>query len=152
MVGITEKGIIDSLLESNSDMLVFDIGAVQTFKISGKEVKQYEKLKKKLESSSINSDYKTAYNSLIEEVAYTWFNRLVAIRFMEANNYLPDKMRVLFHLLFIKQCNALNKSLPELFERTDDYAELLLTISYNDPDGVVYKLVHDIPGEYFDIE
>ena len=30
-----------------------------------------------------------ARNKLIEEVAYTWFNRLIAIRFMEANDYLP---------------------------------------------------------------
>ena len=60
-----------------------------------------------------------------------------------------DKM---FQLLFIKQCNALNDNLPELFEKTNDYAELLLTISYNDPDGVVYRLVHDINEEYFDIE
>ena len=31
----------------------------------------------------------------MEEVAYTWFNRLVAIRFMEVNNYLPGRLRVL---------------------------------------------------------
>src|SRR5690554_2812918 len=138
------------------------------------------------------------YEQLIEEVAYTWFNRIIAIRFMEVNNYLPDRMRVLssgregvrepefvtyyydtsldftdeelkdlgswradgsstsmdkmFQLLFIKQCNALNDNLPELFEKTNDYAELLLTISYNDSDGVVYRLVHDIKEEYFDIE
>lgn len=32
---------------------------------------------------------------LIEEVAYTWFNRLIAIRFMEVHNYLPSRIRVL---------------------------------------------------------
>ncbi len=179
-------------------MLIFDIGTVESFKIYGKEVDQYYKLTKELDARSKNLDYKAAYNGLIEEVAYTWFNRLIAIYFMEVNNYLPDKMRVLssgregvnepefvthyedtsldfkdnelkqlsnwkmdgssmamekmFHLLFIKECNALNKNLPELFEETNDYAELLLTISYNDPDGVVYRLVHDIPEEYFDIE
>ena len=58
----------------------------------------------------------------------------------------------MFQLLFIKQCNALHENLPELFEETNDYAELLLTISYNDHNGVLYKLVHDIPEEYFDIE
>lgn len=31
----------------------------------------------------------------MEEVAYTWFNRLIAIRFMEVNNYLPSGIRVL---------------------------------------------------------
>jgi len=32
---------------------------------------------------------------VIEEVAYTWFNRLIAIRFMEVNDYLPSHIRVL---------------------------------------------------------
>ena len=35
------------------------------------------------------------YNQVIEEVAYTWFNRFTALRFMEVNNYLPTKIRVL---------------------------------------------------------
>lgn len=35
------------------------------------------------------------YQNTIEEVAYTWFNRLIAIRFMEVNRYLPSSIRVL---------------------------------------------------------
>ncbi|GGE54790.1 BREX-1 system adenine-specific DNA-methyltransferase PglX [Priestia taiwanensis] len=35
------------------------------------------------------------YDNVIEEVAYTWFNRLIAIRYMEVHNYLPSKIRVL---------------------------------------------------------
>lgn len=198
MIGITEKGIQTPLPESTSDMLVFDIKAVETYKIYDSEVQQYWKLIDELKKREANEDYKAAYTTLIEEVAYTWFNRMIAIRFMEVNNYLPDKMRVLssgregvnepefvthyedtslhfndkereqlaswkidgsatamenmFQLLFVKQCNALHENLPELFEKTNDYAELLLTISYNDPNGVLYKLVHDIPEEYFNIE
>lgn len=34
------------------------------------------------------------FDHVIEEVAYTWFNRFVALRFMEVNNYLPNKIRV----------------------------------------------------------
>lgn len=34
------------------------------------------------------------YEYVIEEVAYTWFNRFVALRYMEANNYLPSRVRV----------------------------------------------------------
>src|SRR5690606_39234143 len=37
----------------------------------------------------------TGYEQLIEEVAYTWFNRIIAIRYMEVNNYLPDRVNVL---------------------------------------------------------
>jgi len=42
-----------------------------------------------------DSDYAVAYKYIIEEVAYTWFNRLIAVRFMEVNDYLPSHVRVL---------------------------------------------------------
>ena len=44
MIGITEKGIQTPLPESTSDMLVFDIKAVETYKIYDSEVQQYWKL------------------------------------------------------------------------------------------------------------
>ncbi len=34
------------------------------------------------------------YTQVMEEVAYTWFNRFIALRFMEVNNYLPSHTRV----------------------------------------------------------
>lgn len=37
---------------------------------------------------------KKGYNQVMEEVAYTWFNRFIALRFMEVNNYLPSHIRV----------------------------------------------------------
>lgn len=51
--------------------------------------------------------------------------------------------------MFIKQCNALNKILPFLFEKTSDYTELLLNLSVTDNDGVVRRLINDIPEEDF---
>ena len=48
-----------------------------------------------LQRKEKETDYKTAYKYIIEEVAYTWFNRLVAVRFMEVNDYLPSHIRVL---------------------------------------------------------
>ena len=36
------------------------------------------------------------YQQVMEEVAYTWFNRFIALRFMEVNNYLPSHIRVFF--------------------------------------------------------
>lgn len=39
--------------------------------------------------------YQEAFDNVVEEVAYTWFNRLIAIRFMEVNDYLPSGVRVL---------------------------------------------------------
>lgn len=34
------------------------------------------------------------YQEVMEEVAYTWFNRFIALRFMEVNGYLPSRVRV----------------------------------------------------------
>lgn len=34
------------------------------------------------------------YEQVMEEVAYTWFNRFIALRYMEVNNYLPSHIRV----------------------------------------------------------
>ncbi|MCO8052638.1 BREX-1 system adenine-specific DNA-methyltransferase PglX, partial [Proteus penneri] len=40
---------------------------------------------------------KLGYAQLIEQVAYTWFNRLCAIRYMEIHDYLGHGFRVLSH-------------------------------------------------------
>ncbi|MCL2361203.1 MAG: BREX-1 system adenine-specific DNA-methyltransferase PglX [Defluviitaleaceae bacterium] len=42
------------------------------------------------------ADLGIAANTInIEDIAYTWFNRLIALRFMEANGYLPSNIRIL---------------------------------------------------------
>ena len=50
---------------------------------------------KKSKDALIARINKIGFNQVIEEVAYTWFNRFTALRLMEVNNYLPTKMRVL---------------------------------------------------------
>ncbi|MCF1602540.1 BREX-1 system adenine-specific DNA-methyltransferase PglX [Tetragenococcus halophilus] len=64
-------------------------------RIQGKEITQRKQLVNELYRRETNSTYQEAFQSLIDEVAYTWFNRLIAIRFMEVNDYLPDVYRVL---------------------------------------------------------
>jgi len=64
---------------------------------------------------------------------------------------LDNKLDELFRMLFIKQCNALNINLPELFEKTNDYTELLLNVSFTDKEGVVYHLVNDIDEDDFNV-
>lgn len=196
MLGITEDGIADKLPHSTSDLEFYDIGTKDYAEVSGKEIKQRNALVNAIrKKEKDNGDYKSAFGYVVEEVAYTWFNRLIAIRFMEVNDYLPSGVRVLssenkakkepdlvttpfdtdleftsyeqdriiqlkddnkldelFRMLFIKQCNKLHDILPELFEKTDDYSELLLTVSFTDGDGVLYHLVHDIEEDDFNVE
>lgn len=196
MLGITETGIAEKLPQSTNDLELYDIGTKEYVQVSGDEIKQRQALVEalQLKEKSYNT-YKEAFDTLIEEVAYTWFNRLIAIRFMEVNDYLPSGIRVLssesagkiepdlvtnpldtelditvaeqdtilalkdqnksdelFRMLFIKQCNQLHGILPDLFESTNDYTELLLTISFTDIEGIVYKLVHDIDEKDFDVK
>lgn len=193
LLGITEKGIADALPQSTTQEQYFDIGTREPYAIRGVQIAQRQSLAEAIKKKAQESDYLTAYNSIIEEVAYTWFNRFIAVRFMEVNDYLPCKIRVLsavdgrqepdivqnpfdakldytsaeeelisqhqmnnegdklFNMLFVKVCNDLSKVLPQLFEAEQDYTELLLNISYTDQDGLIYKLVHDIPEENFDV-
>ena len=130
----------------------------------------------------------TSKEQVIDKVAYTWFNRLMALRFMDANDYQPIGIRIVtpkdghtlpeildeakqgnipdelpvkpqhiydlldgkipaanpqneaYKELLIGACNHLNKVFPFLFERIDDYAEVLL------PDDLTseFSIVHDM--------
>ena len=196
MLGITEDGIADKLPQSTNDLHFYDIGTKDYVEISGKEIAQRSALVSAIKQKEKDvQNYTDAFQYVVEEVAYTWFNRLIAIRFMEVNDYLPSGVRVLssenkakkepdlvttpfdtdleftpyeqdkiiqlkddnkldelFRMLFIKQCNKLHDILPELFEKIDDYSELLLTVSFTDNEGVVFHLVQDIAEDDFNIE
>lgn len=49
---------------------------------------------KKQRAALIAQVKEKGFEPVIEEVAYTWFNRFSALRFMEVNNYLPSRVRV----------------------------------------------------------
>ena len=143
-------------------------------------------------SSSINklkeALKETSKEQLIDKVAYTWFNRFVALRFMDVNDYQPLGVKILsslqgyttpeilddakrgnlneelqvdrrkigdlldgripssnaqnevYKLLLTGVCNHLYKTFPFLFERIDDYTELLL------PDDLTseFSIIQDI--------
>ena len=125
---------------------------------------------KKLQEAINNS----SKEQVVDKIAYTWFNRLMALRFMDANDYqpigvsvitpkagytlpelldeakqgtIPDDLKVntqqiydlldgkipstnaqneAYKILLIAACNHLHTTFPFLFERLNDYAELLL--------------------------
>lgn len=63
-----------------------------TFEVNGYK---YEKKWLKHRNSLISRINEKGFEFVIEEAAYTWFNRIIAIRFMEVNEYLPSGVRVL---------------------------------------------------------
>lgn len=95
LLGITEEGIKDALPQSTQDAEFYDIGTKEPYAIHGEEMKQRKELVSVIQKKASQSEYKDAYQNVIEEVAYTWFNRLIAIRFMEVNDYMPAHIRVL---------------------------------------------------------
>lgn len=95
LMGITSEGISDALSQSTLDVEFYDIGTAEPYAIRGEEIKQRKGLVDIIRQKEKESDYATAYSSVIEEVAYTWFNRLIAVRFMEVNDYMPAHIRVL---------------------------------------------------------
>ena len=73
--GITEKKIEDANVDS----------------VGGKVLTADEKKQRQALIAEINDK---GYKQVMEEVAYTWFNRFSALRFMEVNGYLPSHVRV----------------------------------------------------------
>ena len=59
--------------------------------VNGKLLTAEEKHQRAALIEQIN---KNGYEQVMEEVAYTWFNRFCALRFMEVNGYLPTHIRV----------------------------------------------------------
>ena len=95
LMGITAEGIKNALPQSTPNMEFYDIGTAEPYSITGEAIRQRQKLVETIRRKEADSDYPTAYKYILEEVAYTWFNRLIAIRFMEVNDYLPSHIRVL---------------------------------------------------------
>lgn len=95
LLGVTENGIANALPQSTGSTEFYDIGTAEPFAIHGSEIEQRRKLVETLRLKEKDSNYQNAYKYILEEVAYTWFNRLIAVRFMEVNDYLPAHIRVL---------------------------------------------------------
>ena len=131
---------------------------------------------------------------LRDRAAYTWFNRIAAVRYMEVHDFLPSRVRMftrpaadgswelgsqaadealdveiegadpvrvaelkqagedgpLFRYLFLAQCAELSGCLPGVFQPVDACMALLLPANLMDPDGVIGRMVGDIPEEDWD--
>ena len=161
-----------------------DAGDPSAESVNGHLLSQTEKRQRQ---ALIRNIKEKGYEQVMEEVAYTWFNRFAALRFMEVNGYLPSHIRVftndegefkpqilaeaihleldgldmnrvyelenankseeLFKYLLIVQCNALNSILPGMFQRIDDYTELLLPDYLLREGSVIEQMVTTIPEE-----
>ena len=86
MLGITEK-LCSEPVTKGTDFEVYKTAAGTEVTLNKRQCEQRRKL-----VDQINA---RGFEAVVEEVAYTWFNRICAIRFMEVNDYLPNRVRVL---------------------------------------------------------
>ncbi|WP_395409080.1 BREX-1 system adenine-specific DNA-methyltransferase PglX [Levilactobacillus parabrevis] len=111
-LGITEEGASDKLSVSTSEIEYY---VDDQHGITGHDIVKRQKLVDELNQRARKNDFATAFNDLVEEVAYTWFNRIIAIRFMEVNDYLPSGIRVL--------SSTENRNVPDIMVNTGDAEE-----------------------------
>lgn len=86
MLGITEKSCSEPITKG-ADFEVYQTTAGTEVTLNKRQCEQRRRLVSQIESRG--------FEAVVEEVAYTWFNRICAIRFMEVNDYLPNRVRVL---------------------------------------------------------
>lgn len=86
MLGITEKSCSEPITKG-ADFEVYQTVAGTEVTLNKRQCEQRRRLVSQIEARG--------FEAVVEEVAYTWFNRICAIRFMEVNDYLPNRVRVL---------------------------------------------------------
>lgn len=175
MLRVSQRAVFYGVTES-------DYGDASADSVNGRVLSLLEKNQRQ---ALIEQIQKKGYQEVIEEVAYTWFNRFLALRFMEVNGYLPTHVRIftdennqfkpqilaeaihldldgldieqvyaykeanqteeLFKYLLIIQCNALNTILPKMFQKIEDYTELLLPDKLLREGSVIEQMIVSIP-------
>lgn len=96
LVGVTETTVAEPLPQSNESVQFFDVGLPQPYRIEGDAVTQRQRFVAELNKETAKQgSYTAAYQTVVDKVAYTWFNRLIAVRYMEVNDLLPSRTRVL---------------------------------------------------------
>ena len=80
-------------MRTRLDILGITKNGIEKAKVVGREVEINGSLYPRESYNSLVRKYKQiGYEELVEESAYTWFNRLTALAFMEANEYIDEKM------------------------------------------------------------
>ncbi|CAM3261094.1 BREX-1 system adenine-specific DNA-methyltransferase PglX [Sporolactobacillus spathodeae] len=104
IAGVTQKayefGITDQKIQDADSLKINDLPMDEA------QQKQREHLVERIKDSSLNE--------VIEEIAYTWFNRFIALRFMEVNDYLPTGIRILSSIDGKGEPDAMRSAIIEL--------------------------------------
>ena len=109
-IGITEKKIEEAVVVQGG------------FKLEGND--EIFKLSKEHRDKLVSQVNEKGFQQVMEEVAYTWFNRFMGLRYMEVNDYLPSGIRVLSSIVE-------GKTEPDVLTRVSEVIdELKLKVDY----------------------
>lgn len=97
VIGVKQRAAYFKITASGMDELqvLEGIKVVNGQPINKKISQYYTELVNKIKVLAREMDYEQAYEEVMEEVAYTWFNRLITFRFMEVHDYLPIRILLL---------------------------------------------------------
>ncbi|AWB57836.1 BREX-1 system adenine-specific DNA-methyltransferase PglX [Colwellia sp. Arc7-D] len=108
--GIYEDNIADIQFEGS-------VALIEGRAFTNKQGEQRKRLEQKISEKSL-ATHKERYDLFIREMAYTWFNRFAAIRYMELHDYLDHGFRVL------SNPNSTD-NLPEILDHASDVVDSL---------------------------
>ncbi|WP_156314487.1 BREX-1 system adenine-specific DNA-methyltransferase PglX, partial [Lacticaseibacillus camelliae] len=93
LISITDKGAEEKLPSSTAEAEFY--AGNPAHPLIGSDITRRRAIISRLEDRKDGKSWSEAFSELTEEAAYTWFNRIIALRFMEVNDYLPSGTRVL---------------------------------------------------------
>ena len=132
LIGITADSINEPISKAEG-METYDYGA-GTHSIFDEDIQKRKSLVKEIENKG--------FENVVEEVAYTWFNRIIAIRFMEVNDYLPTRTRVLSSEIEGKiEPDILTEALELDFDYTIEDKELILKLNNENKLDELFKFL-----------
>ena len=132
LIGITSDGISEPISKAEG-METYDYGA-GSYSIFDEDIHKRESLVREVKNKG--------FDNVVEEVAYTWFNRIIAIRYMEVNDYLPTRTRVLSSEIKDKtEPDIIAEALDLDFDYTKEDEEKIFKLKDNNELDELFKIL-----------
>ena len=142
LVGVTETTVAEPLPQSNETVQFFDVGLPQPYRIEGDAVTQRQRFVAELNKETAKQgSYTAAYQTVVDKVAYTWFNRLIAVRYMEVNDLLPSRTRVLSSADGRAEPQIVTSPLDAVLDYTPAEQQQIVTLKNDNKLDEVFRLL-----------
>ena len=142
LVGVTETTVAEPLPQSTESVQFFDVGLPQPYRIEGDAVTQRQRFVAELNKETAKQgSYTAAYQTVVDKVAYTWFNRLIAVRYMEVNDLLPSRTRVLSSADGRAEPQIVTSPFDAVLDYTPAEQQQIVTLKYDNKLDEAFRLL-----------